>query len=176
MPDHSLDTLLIYTSDPLEDCLAANNSAAWRLDQKRASGARYLILARKDPHRGHGHRAGFMIAKITGIVPRIEEGAAADGRLAITFDEYAEIDVRDAWNPANQYPVQYISAASLLAEPPEALDFKPVPAKSLPWSYSRRVQSQPKPSAKRLTIAEAKEGLAANFGCRPSDIEISVRA
>lgn len=169
------DSLFIFTADPAKDCLAANNSAAWRLNLQRAQSAKYLILARNDKSSGDSHGAAFLIAKISAVVPRVDVASGEDGRYAILFEEAAEIDQRDAWK-RSQMPVRYVNASELLGRDPETFDFQPVPRKTLKWSYSRRTKSDEPFGVRKLTIAEAKEGLAAQFGCTVSDIEITIRA
>lgn len=175
MPDQSADSLLIFTADKAEDCLDANNSAAWRLNINRARNAKFVILARNAPDKGEGHRAAFLIAKIKDIVPRVDEESGDDGRFAIVFDQAAEIDVPGVWE-RSQMPLRYVIAEEVLGQPPESFAFRPVPKKRLAWSYSRRVQSEPRHGVKKLTLAEAREGLAAQFGCSPSAVNITITA
>ncbi|NJC05767.1 hypothetical protein GGQ97_001560 [Sphingomonas kaistensis] len=172
--DEPPDSLLIFTEDPARDLLDANNSAAWRLNLSRASKAKYIILARKDKNKGEGHRAAFLIAKIKDIVARRDETTGETGKWAILFDQAAAIDIPNAFKPSQQ-PIRYLSARKLLGFDPEECDFKPVPKKKIDWSYSRRVENEPRSGARKLTVAEAKEGLAAQFGCSPSAIEISIK-
>lgn len=178
MPDE-IDAILILSRDGM-DSVRAQNSAAWRIDPARAKAAQFLILAHNTPDEERTHRKAFLVAKGIGLVPRVEEGEP-EGRWAVTFDSYAELDVeeteKEAWTKGNRFPVQYVNAEERLGFNPDRLAFKKVGKKELEWSYSERVkrESDSVGSSRGLTINEAKQGLAVHLGCKPSDIEITIK-
>lgn len=175
MPEKNDDALLILSRDGMQDVLRAHGSAAWKLDRKRAKAAKYLILAHNAPKDVTAHRKAFLVAKITGFVPRVAEGEPQN-RWAVAIDSYAEVEVADAWTKGNRFPLQYVNAEEVLGECPSSLAFKPVGEKTLEWSYSQRMKQDEASPPRPLTIAKAKQGLAANFRCEVSDIEIVIRA
>lgn len=88
-------------------------------------------------------------------------------RWILVFSEYAEINIPEVW-PGYRNPVFYTDLEALNINV-DTLEFKPMPvpkAISLP---------APLKTARALSIAEAKEGLAMTFGVDPSSIEITVR-
>lgn len=86
-------------------------------------------------------------------------------RWILTFSEYAEVDVADAW-PGYRNPVFYTDLENFGIDV-NALQFQPMPKQETEVKSGRQGEA--------LTLAEAKEGLALTFGVAPSDIEITVR-
>jgi hypothetical protein len=106
------------------------------------------------------HHSAFVVGKLKDVV-EVPNNSSDKPRWLLTFSEYAEIDVPDAW-PGYRNPVWYTTLEEIGIEVGK-LRFKPMPA--------------PASSAKDgpLTIAEAKLRLAVTFGVDPDHIEITVR-
>jgi hypothetical protein len=161
------DAVCVLTARGIEMILAEGGSQAWVLDAKRARACGYVICVQ---NRGFSddwgkvsapHHTAFLVGRLKDVV-RSQE-VDCENRWLLTFSEYAEIDVADAW-PGNRNPVLYTSLEQFGIKVSE-LQFHPMPE-----------QETPAPAkAAPLTIAEAKAGLAITFGVAPTDIEITVR-
>lgn len=166
------DTILVTTQDPLEDILAAHNSAAWSINlEKRANALKWLVCARKGDA---GERRAFVICEITGFAVDHDASAASSRtKYAVQFEKFAPIDCRVEWN-RGQNPVRLGQLKDVLkdCQIPDLEDLIPAPPKSLAYSYSKR---EPRTAAGRgLTIAEAKRGLAVTYGVAEDAIRIVI--
>jgi hypothetical protein len=162
------DAVCVLTARGIEMILAEGGSQAWVLDGKRARACGYVICVQ---NRGFAddwgkvsapHHTAFLVGKLKDVVRSQEEDC--ENRWLLTFSEYAEIDMADAW-PGNRNPVLYTSLEQFgitLAD----LNFQPMPDQEI----------RPAAQAEPLTIAQAKAGLARTFGVSPAEIEITVRA
>jgi hypothetical protein len=165
------DTLCVTTRDPLQDILAANNSAAWFLQPKRARMARYLVCAAMDSDDPSRNRRPFLIAEISNVVLD-PEASAKRPRYAVCFQRYAALDVaQEKPLTGSQNPVRWGEHEKLITARLDRLAWKDVPSKSLPYSYSVR-----EPRVAGLTIEEAKRGLAARFGVSEGAITITIQS
>lgn len=148
--------------------LAEGGSQAWVLDAKRAKKCDYVICIQ---NRGFTddwgsvsapHHTAFLVGKLDTVVHSKEDNC--HNRWKLTFSEYAEINIPDAW-PGNRNPVYYTNLDDFGIDI-STLEFHPMPEQECD------VQTQKNGC---LTISEAKEGLALTFGVTPSDIEITIR-
>lgn len=158
----------VLTARGIERILSEGGSQAWVLDAKRARECEYVICVQ---NRGFEddwgkvsapHHTAFLIGRLKGVVRSQEEDC--ENRWLLTFSEYAEVNVPDAW-PGNRNPVLYTDLQQFGINVHE-LDFHPMPEQ----------EPAAVPKAAPLTIAQAKSGLAQTFGVDPSAIEITVRA
>lgn len=157
----------VLTARGIERILAEGGSQAWVLDAKRARACAYVICVQ---NRGFAddwgnvsapHHTAFVVGRLKDVV-RSQE-VDCENRWLLTFSEYAEVDVSDAW-PGNRNPVLYTDLESFGISL-ESLQFHPMPEQEAPAP----------PKAAPLTIAQAKAGLALTFGVTPDDIGITVR-
>jgi len=157
----------VLTARGIETILAEGGSQAWVLDAKRARECEYVICVQ---NRGFeddwgkvsaSHHTAFLVGRLNGVARSQEEDCG--NRWLLTFSEYAEVNVPDAW-PGNRNPVLYTNLEQFGINVDE-LEFHPMPEQE-PVAQSR---------AAPLTIAQAKAGLAQTFGVDPSAIEITVR-
>ena len=167
--------ICVLTARGIETILAEGGSQAWVLDARRARKYKYVVCVQ---NRGFTddwgkvsapHHTAFIVGKLKDVVRSQEKGCA--DRWLLTFSEYAEVDVPDAW-PGFRNPVLYTDLESFPIDV-EALQFHPmpVPAPTTVPEVAAAAETGPRP----LTMAEAKAGLALTFGVAPSDIEIIVR-
>lgn len=164
--DEAYDTVAVSTQDSREAILAANNSAAWRLNLAKWRGQlKYLVCLRKEGPK----RRAFLVCKISAI--RLRQSAEdRRPRYAIEFNEYADLPSSVRPVHGSQYPVRFGSLSTFGVDG-KVLVFRPAPPKTLPYSYSRdddRTESG-------ITIAEAKRLLAIGLGVPEAQIEIMVR-
>lgn len=168
------EVLAVFTAKSVEACLEVGGTQSWVLDRGHAKRCHYAIMCRNaytdwgDGKEPHG--TAFMIGQIANIVPSTE----IDGRWLVTFDQYARINLPKIWKGWRN-PVLYTTFEKLGISL-EGIQFQPMPpiddkAKAKDGASSPREGD----SHFRLTIAEAKQGLAENFGVSPDVIEITIR-
>lgn len=174
MPYTMEDTLCVRTRDTIDDILAANNSAAWFLQPRRARAARYLVCAGLDRERSSEERRPFLVVEISEVV--LDPDASKErARYAICFERYALLDPeqQDVLT-GSQNPVRWGALEDFVSNAPDELKWVQAPEKSLPYSYSRRVSREPVQGG--LSVDEAKKGLALRFGVPEASITITITA
>jgi hypothetical protein len=170
MPKQHTDAVIVFTEESRQSILDAGSSGGWVLDPKNAGRHEFLVCCRRANWRNRPdeieHRAAFLvgrIASLTKIESSQDESKRNQARYRIQISEYAEIELKDVWLKEHRNPVLYNTLKQLGIEP-RKLKFKPVPP--------------PLPAAGpggKMTIAEAKKALAASFGVKPEDVEITIR-
>jgi hypothetical protein len=144
------NTVLTYTRNDLEYINSKGCDDSWVLNQKRAGSCQYLVCCHS---QGAKQRSAFLV----GLISKVD--LVGGNRWAIHISEYATVDVPNVWG-GWQNPVRYTSLEDLEIDV-SALKFHKI-----------------KPVANRttsLTIEQAKEGLAENFGVSPDQIEIVIK-
>lgn len=163
------DTIVTFTSSSREEILATGGSQGWKLSRRNARNATYLVCAR-NRHGSLGnvpepHKTGFLVGKISGLAP----GIVHPERLLVQISEWAPIEIPDLW-AFGRNPIHYEDLKNL-GIAVENLDFR-----SMPKRIEQAISAAVIPPAKRLTIEQAKRGLAATFGVAVDSIEIVIRA
>jgi hypothetical protein len=167
--------IVVFTSRTVDEMVAAGGSQAWKLGTA-ARKCRYLVCTwnssgdHAQPNQGLSHGEAFLVAPISAIEPApLPEDPS---RSIIRFTEFARTAIPSAWR-GQRNPVAY-STISSLREMGIDLDmakcvFRPVP-------QPRRLSAAAaRPGGPPLTIAQAKEALAATYGVQPHSIEITIR-
>jgi hypothetical protein len=168
--DHA--AIVVFTSETRQKILDNGGSGEWVLSPKNAGRRNYLVCCRREhwENRAEGiaQKAAFLIGRIASLKKvDASENERGQPRYQIQLSEYAELNIAGIWGKGRKAdlrnPVVYETLAQLGIEL-RRLKFKPMP----------------KPSGKSgerapLTIAEAKKALAATFGVKPEDIEITIR-
>lgn len=169
--------ICVLTARGIEKVLAEGGSQAWVLDPKRARKREYVVCVQNRGftddwgHVSAPHHTAFLVGRLKDVVRSSEKGAG--NRWLLTFSEYAEVDIADAW-PGFRNPILYTDLESMGIDV-NALNFQPMPEQEpLPEQNEDEAEVSPK-NSRSLTLAEAKAGLALTFGVDPSDIEITVR-
>jgi hypothetical protein len=163
------EVMLILTVEGPETVLKNGGSLYWRVAKWRAERCRYAILV-QNAHKAQEMRGSWDFATGTeaddvaffvgrGLHPVQED----HDRWLIRFDEFARVRVPSFWT-GDRYPIRYLSmdAVRSMGLDPEGLRFQPMPEPAAPVA--------------KLTIAEAKRGLAAQFQVPESSVEIVIRA
>lgn len=163
------DTIIVFTARSPGRILQEAGSQAWVLDPRRAKQCAFVVCAQNQHNPDHAfsdasepHGEGFLIGRISRITPAREEGD--EGRWHIGMSEYARISIPGLWKGWRN-PVRYAALAELDIDPTK-----------LDWQHLDEVMPPVAACPQPLTIAEAKEALAATFGVQPGDIEITIRA
>jgi len=135
------ESLIVFTHRSKKLLLDLNGSLAWKVDPERVRKCKYIVCAR---NTNHGladldvpHSSAFLIGKVSGISPALNLPRDND-RWMITFDEYAELDIPNAWD-GQRWPVKYHETETLLNKfdiDSESLDWKEVPEQDLSYIYS----------------------------------------
>ena len=162
--------ICVLTARGIEKILGDGGSQAWVLDVKRARQCEYVVCVQNRGftddwgHVSAPHHTAFIVGRLKDVVRSKE--LDSENRWILTFSEYAEIDVADAW-PGHRNPVLYTDLENFGINV-DSLQFQPMPEQQ---------EAEVKSGGKHgpLTMAEAKAGLALTFGVEPSGIEITVR-
>ncbi|WP_447742942.1 hypothetical protein [Variovorax boronicumulans] len=159
--------ICVFTARGRERIFSEGGSKAWVLDSARAARIAYVVCVQ---NRGFSDdwgevtapaHAAFLVGKLDKVV-EVPNESSNKSRYLLTFSEYAEIEVPDAW-PGFRNPVWYTTLEEMNIDV-SSLRFKPMPK-----------PGSDKEAEAPLTIAEAKRRLALHFGVEPDDIEITVR-
>ena len=142
-----------FTENSFEDIVSQGGDYSWSLNQNRAKNYKFLVCCSSV---GANRKSGFLVGKISGVEFHTVDEKGKD-RLIIQISEVAVIDIPDLW-PGNQNPVRYTSLEELGITLSD-LKFEKVSATR---SHS-------------LTIAQAKAGLAENYGVSQDNIEIIIK-
>jgi hypothetical protein len=169
------DAIVVFTMKGLSTILAKGGSDTWKLNPHRVLKCQYLVCT-QNRHRQDGtpeapHGAAFLVGKISGVEPAEPINGP---RWLVRISEYAEIEMPDVWD-GSQNPVQYTTLQKLGIDP-ATLDFQPMPE---PSQMARERAATPAMTSiddvRPLSIADAKQGLAAHFGVGTDAIEITIR-
>ena len=122
--------ICVFTARGLEKVLSEGGSQAWVLDNGRAARFEYVVCVQ---NRGFADdwgkasapaRSAFVVGKLKDVV-EVPNNSSSKSRFLLTFSEYAEIDVPDAW-PGYRNPVWYTTLDEIGIDPSK-LRFKPMP-------------------------------------------------
>lgn len=171
MAKPTVDTIAVFTQDPVDEIVAKGGSGDWVLNPERARHCTYLVCCRKKRWKNMEeqilHRAAFLVGRIRKLVPRDgEAGPRGQKRYFIEMSDYAPVNKPNAWKKW-QNPVTYTSL-EILGINVKELEFKPVDVRS-------DVAAPQGAAPEHLTIAQAKSALAKTFGVPSEDIEIIIR-
>jgi hypothetical protein len=165
--------IVVFTSETRQKILEKGGSGDWVLSPKNAGRRQYLVCCRREhwENRAEGiaQKAAFLIGRIASL-KKVDgsENERGQPRYQIQLSEYAELNnLAGVWGRGRdkdlRNPVVYETLKQLGIEL-RGLKFKPMPQPS--GAPGERTP---------LTIAEAKKALAASFGVRPEDVEITIR-
>lgn len=162
--------VVVFTSETKQNILDQAGSRGWVLSPKSVEQCPYLVCCRRqnwhNKAEGIPSRSAFLVGRISSLTP-LDDSANSRGqvRFRIGLSEFAELMVADVWRKELRNPVAYASLKELgIAH--RKLRFQRIQDSPLAGSDGRR---------EGLTIADAKKGLAATFGVRPEDVEITIK-
>lgn len=168
----------VFTGKNLQNGMAADGgSGHWIAREWRVNEAEYLLCVRNRretwAETDVEHGTAFLVARISGT-----SNSEYENRIVINFNEYAEIDVPDAWHlctGGQRYPVAYLDTD--LVQESLGLDFS-----TLDWKpFNPNALNSLSASAKtpldnqKTAILEAKAMLSDVLGVPEANIEITVR-
>jgi hypothetical protein len=165
--------IAVFTADSRDEILALGGSASWVVAEKQARRREFLVCIRNarevDFHGHEPHGTAFLVGRIKELQAH---GIDRKGmrRFFIEISDYAVLDHPEAWGEWRN-PVKYTTLEELGIDLKE-LRFKPMPAPTKP------LPAPPAPDrakAGALTIAQAKAGLALQFGVPPEAIDIHIK-
>lgn len=172
-------TVAVFTGKDLTIMADEGGSGYWIAKSDRLKSAEYLIAVRNLREtwaiKDNKHGTAFLIARITGC-SKTDRHA---GRTVITFEEYAEICVPDAWKKltgGQRYPVAYLDTQTAFEElriNPEKLEWKKF--SELAPSIAEKTEPQPVVQLSLSeAVAEAKKFISGATGISESAIAISI--
>lgn len=169
------DTIVVFTARSPHSIINDVGSQGWILNPARAKQCTWLVCTQNRHNSDYEfsdatepHGTAFLLGKISGVRKKEDRN---DERWLIMISEYANINIPDAWDHGRN-PVRYTSLEKLGINLDE-IQFQPMPETDM--VSPPQVTQLPGASVPRLTIAEAKKALAATFGVKPEDIEITIR-
>jgi hypothetical protein len=163
--------IAVFTANSRNEILEIGGSSAWVVAEKQARRREFLVCIRNardvDFHDHEPHGTAFLVGRVSGLKPYGHDKKGMQ-RWIIEISEYAVVDYPEAWGEWRN-PVKYTTLEELGIDPTK-LKFKvmPTPTKVLPAAPNRS-------KTRALTIAEAKAGLALQFGVPPEAIEILIK-
>lgn len=168
----STEAVVVFTGRSIERMIEEGGSSAWALDPHHALRCEYVVCCRNSRAEftrpgPEEHGSAFLIAKIKDVAPAPGE----EHRFLIEFGDYAVIDIRGAWK-AWRNPVRYVPLDELGIDPTTLQFSRMTDTPRAPPAASGAVE---RPRLRKLTIEEAKRGLAETFGVSPDSIEITIR-
>jgi hypothetical protein len=160
--------LVVLTKETRRDILAKGGSGHWVVNPKNVDRCQYLVCCRRAVWENRSenipHRAAFLVGRIAALTKLDEsENQRGQARFLIGISDYAEIDIPDVWREGLRNPVAYDTLKHLGIK---LNDLKIRPVAPSAGGTSERGS---------MTIAQAKEALAATFGVKPEDVEIIIR-
>lgn len=167
------DSIVVFTEARSEDIIANGGSGEWVLNPERASQCKYLVCCRKtrwnNMEDSTPKSAAFLVGTIKALTPGIKT-ASGQQRYFIEIDRFARVSREGVWKEWRN-PVRYEALKEL------GIDARSLKLEAIPRTSDKVSRGKPALSGgpRRLTIAEAKEALAATFGVRPEDVEIHIR-
>lgn len=164
------EAMAVMTAVTAKEIISRGGSGDWILNPDKASGCRYLVCCRKahwnNREEGISNGTAFLVGKIKNLVPGVTN-ARGQRRYFIALSEYATVSKSDVWGEWRN-PIRYGSLEDFELQAAK-LKFTPLPARG----GKEKTPASPSPGA--LTIAQAKQALAATFGVSPEDVEITIR-
>ena len=165
--------IAVFTANSRDEILAVGGSAAWVVAEKQARRREFLVCIRNardvDFHDHEPHGTAFLVGRISGLEPHGHDKKGMQ-RWIIKISEYAVVDYPEKWGEWRN-PVKYTTLEELGIDP-KKLKFKPMPT---PTKFLTAPAPPDRSKTGALTIAEAKAGLALQFGVSPEAIEILIK-
>ena len=174
--------LMVFTAKSRETLLKEGGTSSWVLRPGEVRNFKYAVCTR-NAHRPEGtgtgprgpeaHGTAFLVGRISDV-RKVGQKNRRD-RFLVVFDAIAEIDVPTVWD-GSRNPVRYVNVADLEAKGIDfdKLRFVPLKASNKPLPEAQLAVGANSAVA-LLTIAQAKQGLAAKFGVPEDAIEITIK-
>jgi hypothetical protein len=169
--------IAVFTGKTASEILQCGGSRSWLLSPRNARQKRYVVCVRNsrsnDPGATEPHGAAFLLGEISAIAPLAEQGGVP--RWQISISRYALINQPNVWKNWRN-PVKY-SSLEELGISLDGIEFTAIESRGDPADpRPPRIDthSAPTSQAPKLSIAAAKEGLAAMFDVNADAIEIII--
>jgi hypothetical protein len=172
-----MDTAIaVLTRKGGHEIIESGGCGGWILNPEHARRQRYLVCCRKghsaelDADEPHG--AAFLVGLIGDLVP-LGQTKWGQERYKIGITECARVLYPSIWRNWRN-PVRYTSLEELGIDV-DALQFTGL-EEAFGATAAAPGPQPPRGNVRKLTVAEAKEGLAATLGISPDAIEIIIRS
>ena len=157
------DVVMVFTSKSLETMKQEGGSGNWAANKERVKHAKWIVATRNRnsswTQGTEGHGSAFLIGRVSGIK---QAPAPESNRYVIVFDQYAELDIPDAWT-GDRNPVAYTDLGTLGINP-DALNWKE-------FEGETGTSSSTSPAA---VIEQARTMVAHAFSISPEAVKITV--
>jgi hypothetical protein len=169
--------VVVFTFRPWEMIVAQGGSQAWAINPRNASDCKYLVCTRSWREDGHGpepERSAFLVGKISGVAVSPER----DDRYIIQISEFARLDppIPEVWVKGDRFPVRYRETMQELDIELSKLVWEPIkvvpPTGRAEIITNSATQTSENIGVRSLTLSQAKQIIAQNFGISPDCIEI----
>jgi hypothetical protein len=147
------NTLLTFSVNSIQEILDRGGDYDWPVDQERTKKCQYLVCCSS---QGSNRGDGFLVGKISGIQFTYVDKNGKN-RYLISISEYSSIASPRLW-PGHRNPIHYTSLEDLNID-----------------LASLKFEKVSKPVSESLTIAQAKSGLAKQYGVSEDSIEITIK-
>ncbi len=164
--------IAVLTREPTDEIIAQGGTGHWVTSRNRAAEYPYVVCVRNRNHPSSPddapHHAAVLIGRVAGAteVAKTEHGQP---RVFIRMSAYALINVPGAWGKTRN-PVWYTTLEELGIDL-ESLHFEPMSAPP----DQPEPEPETGPGSLALSIAEAKEALAAFYGVPASSVTITIQ-
>jgi hypothetical protein len=172
MPKDDHAAIVVFTPETRQSILDKGGSGDWVVSPKNVGRRQYLLCCRRSEwtNRAEGiaNKAAFLVGRIAGLKKLDDsENDRGQPRYQIQISEYAELNLAEVWGKEKDLRnrIAYDTLKHLGIEL-RGLKFKPMPPPQPTGKPGERTS---------MTIAEAKKALAATFGVKPEDVEITIR-
>jgi hypothetical protein len=177
MPESERENaVVVFTARSPERLVREGGSQAWVLNPARAKLCTWLVCTQNRHNPDHEfsdatepHGAGFLMGRISNV--RRSEEDPENHRWLIEISEFARINHPNLWDHRRN-PVRYTSLEKLGISL-EGVEFQPVRSNDRASTESNKHSTSSRTTM--LTIADAKQALAATFGVKPEAVEITIR-
>jgi hypothetical protein len=165
--------IAVFTANSVAEILEVGGSVSWVVAEKQARRREFLVCVRNARdvtfHDHEPHGTAFLIGRISDLQPHGFDRKGMQ-RWIIKISEYALTDYPEKWGEWRN-PVKYTTLEEL------GIDLKKLKFKPMPTPTKVLLPPAPPDRSKTgaLTIAEAKAGLALQFGVPPEAIEILIK-
>jgi hypothetical protein len=175
--------VVVFTARSPQRIIREGGSQAWVLNAARAKQCTWLVCTQNRHNPDHefsdateAHGSAFLVGRISSVRETDEHSKDGKRRYLIAISEYALVDVSDFWDH-DRNPVRYLPRSELENKgiALDVLEWTSMPQGVRAPAVSPVAQPTTSGTELRLTIAEARNGLAAMFGVSPDAVEITIR-
>ena len=164
--------LVVFTAKSVEQLLEHGGTRSWVLNPKSMASVTYVVCTRNSDRqhdaecgiRPEAHNSAFIVGRVSGL-EKVDHRHDRD-RYLVKFSEYALVNVASFRDGSTRNPVTYsnVGQCRLNGIDLAKLKFEAMPSNGMSSDKVRR----------GMSMAEAKPELAAFYGVKSEDIQITI--